>query len=485
MSDFMKKIKIGFMGALHPNMPGDDHGIYSSIVEKMRLLSNDLDFDICIFSRPLRNEKDAAESVDFMNTNAVDFTLLITTSLGNGRVMIPMIKLKSYLGLWAIPETQLSGVLQINSFCGLNMFSAIWSKYWRHYNKPVKWFYDYPDTKLFMERFGVTIRSIRAVKAVKEARIGVVGDVADGFENFIFDERELEAKIGTYVYRRHSVPDIVRIAEAISEADVNKYIKEILCDGKLADRLSKTDMDKFARVNLSFERFSEENDYNALAINCWPTFQQYYNIAVCAVLGRLNYKGIVATCEADVPGAINMIMLNAISGDKSALMDLVSLDEKDNSVNLWHCGPAPMNFADKDGVKWDNHFNIGSYCDEKWCGKGVVGDMKFKSGNITIARTSVFFDDMLIMNAEVDENKNRFEGSSGWVKNIKISGKSVDIKSFIETIVTNRVDHHFPVVYGNFENELYETSAWLHMRVLEPYEYKPYMRLYNFMHNYK
>lgn len=469
------QIKLGLCGAIHPNMPGDDTGIFKNIIEQLEKMKEPFGFDLVVAPNPMRSEEDSECMVRFLNEQHVDFTLLITPSLGNGRVMLPMAKLSSYLGLWALPEPANNGVLQLNSFCGLNMFSAILDKYWRNYDIPFKWFYGYPDTEMFQERFAITLRAMRGIKAVREARIGVIGDVANGFENFIFDERELEAKLGTYVYTRHSVPDLVRRAESVSNQNVDVYMKDILKEGRMTERVAEEQMKKSVRLMIAFEQFAKENRYDALAINCWPTFQEYYDLAVCSVLSHLNQVGIVATCEADVPGAINMLMLNAISGGTAALMDLVSIDEADNSVNLWHCGPAPACFADARGVCWDAHFNIGNYCDGKWCGKGVVADLSFRDGPLTIARTSSNFDDLFVLSGQV-LHKEGFSGSSGWMGHLQMGDVPLDAAKFIETLIGNRIDHHFPVAYGDLTNELYEAAAWLNLKVTKPLNYVPYMR---------
>ena len=39
------KVIVGLVGAIHPNMPGDDVGVYKQIVESMEKLQYQLDFD--------------------------------------------------------------------------------------------------------------------------------------------------------------------------------------------------------------------------------------------------------------------------------------------------------------------------------------------------------------------------------------------------------------------------------------------------------
>ena len=78
-------------------------------------------------------------------------------------------------------------------------------------------------------------------------------------------------------------------------------------------------------------------------------------------MSRLNEEGILSPCEGDVAGAINMIITRAFCKSAPAIMDLVAFDTEADSLNLWHCGPAPKSMADKNGVRWDEHFNIGTY----------------------------------------------------------------------------------------------------------------------------
>lgn len=471
------KLRIGLAGAIHPNMHGDDRGIYQSIIKSMKNLENKLDFELVPINEPLESEEAGRNAREYFDNEKVDFTMVITPSLGRGRVILPLARVNSFLGLWALPETELKGMLQLNSFCGLNMYSAIIASYLKEYDIPFKWFYGYPEEEMFLERFRITLKAIKAIKTLRQSRIGLIGDIADGFENFIFDERKLEKKFGTYIYTRHSVEDIVAKAEVYDTAAVGKYLEKINSEAVWRkDRVSTEHMEKFARVNMAFEDFIKENDYNGLAINCWPTFQQYYDLAVCSVLGRLNESGIAATCEGDIPGLLNMLMLNSLTGGKSTLMDLVALDESDDSACLWHCGPTPASWADEKGAKWDAHFNIGCSCNGKWCGKGVVTDLTFRPGAVTVTRINSDFDNLFVLNAEVMKGKERFEGSSGWINKLSIDDHELSIKEFINTLIVNRMDHHYPVAYGNVKDELFEMAAWLKINVMGVVPYKPYMQ---------
>lgn len=472
-----QKVLIGLVGLVHPNMPGDDREVYRRMIAALEALKDKLDFDLVFLPDLLASEADGYRAQEFLDAQKVDLTMIANPSFGFGRVMLPLAKVNSCIGSWSVPEPGNDGVLQLNSFCGLNMFGAILGNYFGAFDIPYKWFYGYPDNPLFTERFQITLKAIKAIKTVRRSRIGLIGGVANGFENMNFDERVLLKKFGTYIQTRHSVEEIVARAKGYAEAEVAATLAEMHGEGRWNQaRVSGADMNKSARVFMALRDFAAENQYNALCISCWPRFQEVYGIAVCGAMSRLNQAGIVAPCEGDVPGAINMLILNAINGASATIMDLVNLDETDQSVNLWHCGVAAKCWANQDGLTWDEHFNIGSYLDDKWQGKGVVADLTFKPGTATVARMDSSFDNLFLMTGEIMSGKKGYAGSTGWMNNLRVHGARITISDLINTIAVNRLDHHYPLAYGDLSNELMEFASWNRMSLTKVIPYQPYLQ---------
>ncbi len=470
------KVIVGLVGAIHPNMPGDDVGVYKRVIESMRDMQEKLDFDLVVYEKPIKWEEDGRNARGFLEKEKVDFTLLFCPSLPFGRAVLPLVRVNSYLGIWSVPEPTTSGVLQLNSFCGLNMVGSIVAHYYNQYDIPFKWFYDYPETDLFQERFAITLRAMRAIKLLKNSRIGQVGELANGFENMHTDERILEKKFGVYIQTRHTVEDIVARAKACDDSAVSVELEKINAEGTCG-RVSSGDMDKMARLNLAFMDFAKENNYNALAISCWSKFQEVYDIAVCAPMSRLNEAGIVAPCEADIAATTNMLIFRGLNGEAPSLSDLVALDEKDQSINLWHCGVAPTCWASAKGVTWDAHFNIGNYDENaQWHGRGVVADMQFKPGPVTICTMDNDFDNFFIMTGDMMAEKRAYEGSSGWMTNLKLNGENISIRDLINTISVTRMNHHYPTAFGDLTNELTEFANWKKISILQKIPYKAYMQ---------
>lgn len=469
------RLKIGLAGAVHVNMPGDDRGVIRDFVGKMGALAEKYAFDLAVWDKPIQSEEDADQVRRFLDAEEVDFTILVNASLPFGRVMLPLSKAKSRLGFWSLPEPTKSGVLQLNSFCGINLMGSLLSHYTSRSGVPGKWFYGDPDSPMFMERFLCTLRALQAVKGLATLRIGQIGGLANGFENMYADERDLERKFGTYLQTRHSVEEIVARAEKLPMERVKAEMDKARGEAK-ATRVPDAHFEKFARICLAFADFAAENRYDALAISCWSRFQEVYGIAVCGAMSRLNEAGILAVCEADIFSTVCMAAMKAMTGLKPALNDLVSLDESDGSINLWHCGVAPACWADDNGVAWDRHFNIGHYEGETWVGDGVVADMRFRPGRVTIANMGGRFDKLFVMTGDMMREKPGYSGSSGWVENIMVNGTPVDIPVLIDTIVTRGLNHHYSTSYEDLTNEWNEFAAWMDLEIAGPVAYRPYLQ---------
>lgn len=110
-------------------------------------------------------------------------------------------------------------------------------------------------------------------------------------------------------------------------------------------------------------------------------------------------------------------------------------------------------------------------------GVGIVDDMTFKSGPITITRitnegTKIFLATGKIM----DKKKKSYYGSGGWVSDLKIGFRSVSALDFVNTIMVNRVQHHFTLAFGNLTEEMIEMASWLQIQPLEAVPYQKYMQ---------
>jgi L-fucose isomerase-like protein len=195
------------------------------------------------------------------------------------------------------------------------------------------------------------------------------------------------------------------------------------------------------------------------------------------VLGRLNDEGIIAACEGDVFGAVSMLMLTEIAGQPATLMDMTNFDQKDETVLMWHCGPAPSCYA-KEGYKLAVNYNGKAHTEGSLNCTGVTRDMVFRPGKATIGRIAGECDQMFIAGGSfINYDKPSYYGSRGWLGDLSFATEKINALDFANTVLASGFSHHYPLVWGSYEPVLMEISAWLCMQPMEKSGYKDWLQV--------
>jgi len=319
---------------------------------------------------------------------------------------------------------------------------------------------------LFLDRFDLTLRVLSTLKSLAQSRLALVGGIVPGFYDLYFDERNLRSRFGVTV-SNHELNEVLHKAKEYKGKQVSRVTEEIKKEGKNKD-VEPDDFEKAARVYLALEEIVVRNGYQALAISCWPKFQDEYQFNVCSVVGRLNQNGITTSCEGDIPSALSMLLLNYLNHQRSTLMDLVKFDPNDNSLLMWHCGPAAQCWADREGM---------TYCTRHFDGLGIINDMVFQSQPTTIMRITREGRNVFLATADIlSSDKKSYDGSRGWFGNLKLKSKKVSALDFVNTVLVHRMQHHFPIASGDLTNECMEICSWLDIAPLEVVPYRSYLQ---------
>ncbi|NSW89681.1 MAG: hypothetical protein HPY74_03180 [Firmicutes bacterium] len=474
----MEKLKVGLVSAVQPSFWGSREGQYAKhYVPEMQKIAEELGFDLYVVKEPLVARKDSEAVKKELETKKVDFLLIQLTTFAGGDVIGPLTETGARIGLWGIPEITDSGAIPLNSFCGMNMYASIIGQYIGR-NIKCKWFYGDITDDLFINRFKITVKALTAIKNVWGSRIALVGGIAPGFNDFYYDERKTKSRLGVSVERLHEFSEIKDRALSYKDSEVKDVIDEMVNEARCVTPDAKKNLDTTARVYKAFEDFISENGYKAVAIGCWPKYRKELGIVVCSIIGRLLDKGYIAACEGDVDSAISMMFLHGLTDDMPMLMDLSKLDFDTESVLMWHCGSAPSRFADSRGMCLAGHYKPGSRIAGADNVKvGTIGDMYYKSQSATIARLTWEYERMLVLSGEFIEKQDRsYDGSRGWIGNLKMNGKPIALKDLVNTLMLQRFQHHYPIVGGSVENELMEVMAWLDIKPLPVTEYREYLQ---------
>lgn len=100
---------------------------------------------------------------------------------------------------------------------------------------------------------------------------------------------------------------------------------------------------------MAVEKWIEENQVDALAIQCWDSLEKNYGCAPCVVMSMLSEKLIPSACETDLAGAVSMYALALAAGTPSVLADWNNNFAEDrNKCVCTHCGNFARSFIKND-----------------------------------------------------------------------------------------------------------------------------------------
>lgn len=470
----MIKLKIGFVGSMQHNFTGDKAAQFKMGIECLAGLSGELGYEFYHYPEMIVTADDARQAAQALSAEKVDLAVLQFSSFSAGEVVLPIARLNAALALWAVPEPNAGGVLGLNSFCALNMCAGIVKNYLKDQDIKYKWLFGGPRDELFINRFRVTVKALQAIKRMRNSRVALVGGIAPGFNDLYFDERKITKLLGVEIQRNHEFSEIKGLALGYCEDDIVEELK-IVSSGYAQIDSSIGSLNLNARLYKAYREFSEKNNYDALAVSCWPKVQDELQMLACSTLAKLNQSGIPSACEGDLPGAVSMLMLKYLSGDAvPTLMDLVSFDEKDESVQLWHCGPAAECYACENGVCLERFYENGQ---DGYLRRPSVHNMVFKARHATVMRFTGELDKTFLLDGEFRQpGKPTYFGSAGWMGKLRLNRRDISVRDFVNTLLVTGFQHHYPVIPGDVTEEMMECSAWLGLTNIEEVKYENYLQ---------
>ena len=470
------RIKVGLVGTSQLSFPGPKEKVYAEMVEQMKVNAEEMKFDFVYYPDQVIVAEDALKAVKFMEEEKVDFLMILNVSYSAGFLVPILYKIKNAnVGIWAIPEP-LEGVVMFNSFCSNNMYQGINDKYLAANNIKSKWFYGYANDERFKRRLYVTVKALQAIKRMKNSRVALIGGVAPGFYDLYFDERSVLAKFdGMYLDRNHEYQEIIDLANEVTDEDIQSYLEDL--KGIEATKNAEHHKAFSLKLYLAYKKFVEKHNYDALAVSCWPKFQDDYKYSVCSVMGMLNDDKVVAACEGDLMSAISMLILQEISDESTSLMDFSAFDEKDDSVLLWHCGPGSIKFCKKNGYRLGENYSGAPHPEGEIRGLGVARDMEFDPLPAQIFRFSGDMESYINLTGDFIGNTKKSNcGSRGWLHNLKLNDKPIKAIDFTNTILAGGFEHHYPVAIGQYSAILTEMCKWLDIKPLKEIKYADYLQ---------
>ena len=466
---------IGYVGVALQSYYGEEHDQYGRALDYLTELAAVHDVEFVAHESPVYEPDDAAAAAKMLTERGVDFLIIQNATCATGETLIPLAGVTDRLGLWGTPDPRLEGPVELHSLVSMNHFSSIVRRYLRDEEIEFKWFFGAPGDEQLNRRFEVTLNSLRAIKKLSTARIGWIGGHSPGFFNMEFEPDALASRLGTEVVSL-DIKNLMDRAKAAETTNVEKTSKELSSASKLV-LVNDHEMMQGARLVEGMRNMVLEDGFDALAVQCWPTFQDDHDVAPCMAYGWMGSEDLISVaCEGDVLGAVSMLMMTYLQPEPKppTLLDLTAMSPDMDAILMWHCGVSPRTWANDDGVSWVPHTTLGRKSDKAF---GVAGDMVFAPQPVTISYVSGDAAELLVLSADIVEREEKgFDGTRGWFSNFSLNGEPISVQDLVNSLIVGGQQHHYAIAPGTMDSELLEIAAWLDLDLTPRIPYGDHMQ---------
>jgi L-fucose isomerase-like protein len=351
--------------------------------------------------------------------------------------------------LWAVPEARSGGRLRLNALCGINLAAHALKRAGQRYH----YIYAEPNELDALEKVEALARAGRVRRMLKGARIGRIGEHPDGFDTCRVDTDALRERFGVEVVQMALHPLFGRM-QAADRAAVQAVRQGLSQRVTGLEALDVQAVDGTLSAYVTLRGLAVEENLQGFAVRCWPEFFTEAGCAACGAMSMLSDELTPCSCEADVNGTLTGLMLQWLSGEPAFLTDLVAVDREADGLVLWHCGLAPLSMADPASEPGGTvHSNRKL---------PLLMEFALKPGVVTVARLSEVTGSyrLVIGCAEMLSAGLSFSGTSGVLRFSRPGARVLD------TIMTEGLEHHFSLTYGDHTAALAALAQMLGLPVL-------------------
>ncbi len=294
-------------------------------------------------------------------------------------------------------------------------------------------------------------RVCRTVRGLTSARIGAIGTRPAAFQTVRYSEKLLQRSGITVV--PIDLSEIFSAAEGLSDSDaeVAASLSKIAAYGSVPSSIDRGRILKQAKLSVVVERWMDENQCDASAVQCWNSIEKNYGCASCLTMSMMGEGMRPSACEVDVTGAVSMYALALASGEPAALLDWNNnYQGRPELVVATHCSNYPKSFMGG-AIEISNLDLLGETFGAENCFGAIKG--KVAPGGFTFFRSST------------DDQSGRVKCYAGegeftsdpFAMNGGIAVGKIDrVRDLIAHITRGGFEHHVAMARGNSAKVLQE-----------------------------
>ena len=407
---------------------------------------------------------DQADAVaEYFSRQKVDGIIICALNFGDERSAAKIAeKLRVPVLLYATKEPPVPEGASLarlsDSYCGtLSIASALYRREIPFHYAGI-FFHDEPE---FLREVQTFLRAVSVVKGLQGARIGQVGVRPASFETVGYDETAMMRKFGQNVIFCE-VSDIVLRAQKLADDDervseLAQSIRSEVAEVTISDEWVR----KAAKMELILADFFHQNKLSAMAMQCWPAVFPLWGISTCALFGRLTGRGMLTACEADILGALAMLVnYSAALGESLPhFVDwTIQHRQHENRFLSWHCGNAPVCLAaDPHRTALRSRKDMkGERAPDSEDQMAGLYQFQIRPGEVTLCRLQEYHDrwKMLIVKGQIIPSEEELAGTWAWVE-------VNDGRRLYRTLVEEGFIHHASLIHGDQTQALLQACKFL------------------------
>lgn len=308
----------------------------------------------------------------------------------------------------------------------------------------------HPSTPEFRKNVEDFAAVCRIVKGMKKFTVGVIGARTTKFKTVRFDELTLQ-KYGITA-DTYDLTELFYRMKGISEPVLKNKIEALNAYSDFS-RVPENAMRTLASMSAAIDQMIADYGMDAVTLRCWDEMHDQLGVAPCVLLGELNHRGIVASCEIDFCSAIAMRALSLAAQKPATVLDWNNnYGDDPDKVILFHCGPVATDLMTDRGVVTDHKMFSKNNPGSGWgsC-EGRIAATPFTYANCrTEDGKLTFYADEGRFTGEPIEDA--FFGCGGVAK---IDG----LQKKVRYLAKNGYRHHTAVGVGNYADVLKEAFS--------------------------
>jgi len=201
-----------------------------------------------------------------------------------------------------------------------------------------------PSNESFREDLRNFAATCRIVRNLKNSRIGALGARPAAFNTVRFSEKLLEAS-GISV-ETLDLSEALGWVRGMQDSDTPVKNKlETIGGYTSVSGIPKESLLKMAKLGVAIDRWVEQKNLSATAIQCWTALEEFYGVVPCTLMSMMSDSLMPSACETDVAGLVGMFILQSASNKPAALLDWNNNygSDPDKGV-VFHCSNLPKSF---------------------------------------------------------------------------------------------------------------------------------------------